>query len=285
MSVENDARITALFQRYRDPLLAFALRLTSGDWPDAEDVVQETMLRAWREADRLDVGSPSVMPWLATVARRVVIDQHRRKRARPAEARDGVVADLPVDDETTATLLRVAVADAMRELSPAHRQVLRETILRDRTACQAAEVLGVPIGTVKSRLYHAQRALGVVLADRGLLAVPRQAGQRPAAGSGATGSSLDDRRALDLDGDRGQRLGGRAVHDRPVLDAELAAVARALDDAVRDAADSAALVGAHGGERLERVSRGLGDHDLHAREYLTAAHGDVRGGGEGAGTA
>jgi RNA polymerase sigma-70 factor (ECF subfamily) len=57
----------------------------------------------------------------------------------------------------------------MRDLSPAHRQIINETILRDRSVNQAAEALGIPVGTVKSRVYYAMRALQVILAERGLL--------------------------------------------------------------------------------------------------------------------
>lgn len=165
---EDDAIITALYQAYRAPLLAFVLRLTGGDLQHAEDVVQETMVRAWIEAGRLDLSGPSLMPWLTAVARRIVIDEHRRKRARPAEIEAGAAADMPVGDDTAATVLRVAVADAMLQLTSSHRQVLNETILRDRTANQAAEALGIPVGTVKSRIYYALRVLQVVLAERGL---------------------------------------------------------------------------------------------------------------------
>jgi RNA polymerase sigma-70 factor (ECF subfamily) len=169
VSVNDDAIVSALYRTYRDPLLAFVLRLTAGDREHAEDVVQETLVRAWREAGRLDLSGPSLMPWLATVARRIVIDEHRRKLVRPAETGEGVVAEMPVDDGTAATILRVMVADAMRELSPAHREILNETILRDRTVNQAASALGLPVGTVKSRVYYALRALHVVLAEHGVL--------------------------------------------------------------------------------------------------------------------
>jgi RNA polymerase sigma-70 factor (ECF subfamily) len=169
MSVDDDAIVVALYQAYWEPLLTFVLRLTSGNRQQAEDVVQETMVRAWRQAARLDLSGPSLMPWLATVARRIVIDEHRRKQVRPAESGEGVVADMPVDDDTSATILRVAVAEAMRELSASHRQILNETILRDRSVNQAAEALGIPVGTVKSRVYYATRALQVILAERGLL--------------------------------------------------------------------------------------------------------------------
>jgi RNA polymerase sigma-70 factor (ECF subfamily) len=81
---------------------------------------------------------------------------------------DAELANLPAEDHTAAIDRRLVVADALRSLSPRHRQVLNETILRDRTVNQAAEVLGVPVGTVKSRVYYALRALQVVLAERGV---------------------------------------------------------------------------------------------------------------------
>ena len=65
----------ALYAEHAGPLFAFALRLTAGDRQRAEDVVQETLLRAWRNAHKLDEqGSRSLRPWLMTVARRIVID-------------------------------------------------------------------------------------------------------------------------------------------------------------------------------------------------------------------
>ena len=169
VGVDDDEIVSALYRTYREPLLGFVLRLTAGDREHAEDIVQETLVRAWREAARLDLSGPSLMPWLATVARRIVIDEHRRRQVRPAETREGVVAEMPVDDDTSATILRVMVADAMRELSAAHREILNATILSDRTVNQAAVYLDLPVGTVKSRVYYALRALHVVLAERGVL--------------------------------------------------------------------------------------------------------------------
>src|SRR5580693_7024192 len=145
---EDETTITGLYLTYRAPLLSFVLRLTAGDRQHAEDIVQETMVRAWREAGRLDLSGPSLMPWLSAVARRIVIDEHRRRRARPAESGEDAAPDLPVSDGTADTELRVAVADAMRQLTSSHRQVINETILRDQTATQAAVALGIPVGTV-----------------------------------------------------------------------------------------------------------------------------------------
>src|SRR5215468_4135649 len=94
----DDAVVTEMYHQYRAPLMAYVLRLTAGDRQHAEDVVQETMVRAWRQAGELDLAEPSLMPWLATVARRIVIDQGRRRRARPAETGDAVLENVPVAD-------------------------------------------------------------------------------------------------------------------------------------------------------------------------------------------
>ena len=167
----DDLMVTELYRQYRGPLLLFVLRLTAGDRQQAEDVVQETMVRAWREARRLDLSEPSLMPWLATVARRIVIDEHRRKSARPPEIGGAEVDRAPAAADETENLLRkVLVAEALQALSVAHREVLNETILRDRTVNDAAEVLGIPVGTVKSRVYYALKALRVALAERGVSA-------------------------------------------------------------------------------------------------------------------
>ena len=169
-TASDDLMVTELYRQYRGPLLLFVLRLTAGDRQQAEDVVQETMVRAWREARRLDLSQPSLMPWLATVARRIVIDEKRRKSARPPEIGGAEVVDRApaAADETEGVLRKMLVAEALQALSAAHREVLNETILRDRTVNEAAEVLGVPVGTVKSRVYYALKALRVALAERGV---------------------------------------------------------------------------------------------------------------------
>jgi RNA polymerase sigma-70 factor, ECF subfamily len=164
---DDEELVALLYQDYYTPLLAFTMRLTAGNRQWAEDVVQETLLRAWRNADQLDPEARSLMPWLGTVARRIVIDDRRRLDARPAEVAHEP-PEVPVDDQTERLVRTVTVTEALQALSPAHREVLVETFLKDKTVNQAADTLGVPVGTVKSRVYYALRALRLALNERGV---------------------------------------------------------------------------------------------------------------------
>jgi RNA polymerase sigma-70 factor, ECF subfamily len=167
---DDDHAVAELYREYHRPLLALVVRHTGGDRQWAEDVVQETMIRAWRSMDQLDPEAETLLPWLATVARRIVIDDRRRKGARPPETGEAALETLRSADGVEDLLRSVLVTEALKSLSAAHREVLNATILSDRTVNQAAEVLGIPVGTVKSRVYYAMRALRVVLEEKGVTA-------------------------------------------------------------------------------------------------------------------
>jgi RNA polymerase sigma-70 factor (ECF subfamily) len=160
--------LRALYDEHAPVLLAYALRLTDGDRNRAEDIVQETLLRAWRNLDRLDEDARPVRPWLFTVAQHLAIDAHRARRVRPPEVGDAALSAVPELDRMEGTLDRLIVADALNALSPDHRAVIVETYYRGRTVAEAARVRGVPPGTVKSRCYYALRALKLALAERGV---------------------------------------------------------------------------------------------------------------------
>lgn len=154
----DEALIRSLYMEHGRAMLAYARRLT-GDHAAAEDIVQETLLRAWRNPDALANGRGSVRGWLLTVTRNIVIDRHRAKAARPHE-----VAEMPgrppvQSDHANQVVNATVVLDALDRLSPEHRTVLREIYLHDRSIDQAARALGIPPGTVKSRSHHALRAL------------------------------------------------------------------------------------------------------------------------------
>ncbi|MFC9973793.1 sigma-70 family RNA polymerase sigma factor [Spirillospora sp. NPDC127200] len=158
----------ALYDEHGGPLLGYVLRLIGGDRAQAEDVVQETLLRAWRHPEAL-AGRP-VRPWLFTVARNLVVDAHRARRARPPETGidDQVAMIATGTDEIDRALESWTVAEALAELSPQHRAVLVQTYYRGLSVAEAAKALGVPPGTVKSRTYYALRALRLALEERGL---------------------------------------------------------------------------------------------------------------------
>ena len=149
--------MAVLWKAHGGALLQFALRLTFGDWHRAEDIVQETLLRAWQHPEVIGNGDRPVRPWLLTVTRRIAIDMWRsRLRAEEAEV---VIDDrhtcLPepgefAEEAVTAYDVRAAVA----RLGPGQRQVIFEMYFRDRSISETAEILGIAPGTVKSRRHY-----------------------------------------------------------------------------------------------------------------------------------
>ncbi len=158
--------IRSLYQDHGHSLLAYAHRLT-GDRAAAEDVVQETLLRAWKHANDLEHGVGSVRGWLLTVARNIITDRARARASRPPEVAQ--VAEVPATqrDHADEVVNAITVLGALDGLSPDHRAVLVEMYYRGRTVSETAAVLRIPPGTVKSRAFHAVRALRATLGGRG----------------------------------------------------------------------------------------------------------------------
>jgi RNA polymerase sigma-70 factor (ECF subfamily) len=156
-----EALVRSLYEEHGRSVLAYATRLT-GDRAAAEDVLQETLVRAWKHADDL-TGSGSVRGWLLTVARNIVIDRARARGARPTEVAD-VQSRPPVErDHSESVVDSMVVLAALDQVSPEHREVLVELYYRGRSMTEAAEALGIPPGTVKSRSHYALKALRAVM--------------------------------------------------------------------------------------------------------------------------
>jgi RNA polymerase sigma-70 factor (ECF subfamily) len=172
MPTNADALMRRLHDDHAAELWRFCLRLTGQDRARAEDVVQETLLRAWRNFDALDDNGSagSVRAWLFTVARNIVIDEWRTKRARSEFAVADVPDLTPTDDHTDQLLLSWVVEEALTRLSPEHRAVLLECYYRGQPVAEAARRLGIPEGTVKSRTHYALRALRLALEELGVTA-------------------------------------------------------------------------------------------------------------------
>lgn len=166
----DEEALARLCDEHGAVLLAYATHLTH-DRGHAEDVAQETLLRAWTHPEALNPERGSTRAWLLTVARNVVRDQARARSSRPHEVTNTIpeAALGSVDDDIDLAVESWVVAEALTELTPDHRAVLVETFYRGRSVRQAATVLGVPEGTVKSRTFYALRALRVALTERGVI--------------------------------------------------------------------------------------------------------------------
>ncbi|MDX3075965.1 sigma-70 family RNA polymerase sigma factor [Streptomyces sp. NPDC088354] len=145
--------LTLLAADHGKPLLAYAERLLR-DRHMAEDVVQETLIRAWHHTDRLYGNEGSVRGWLLTVARNLAIDHIRSARSRH-ETVGADHHDVLQADHADAVLASVDTRALLRHLSHEHREVLVHTYLFGRTVQETARILGVPAGTVKSRQHYA----------------------------------------------------------------------------------------------------------------------------------
>ena len=160
------AFVTAVHAEHGPALLSFALRMT-GDRGRAEDAVQETLLRAWKNAATLAADDRPLRPWLFTVLSHVASSERRAGRARPQEVAGDWAENLPAPQELDRALELWQLQAAVRQLSAQHRQVLLEVYFHGRTLAETAELLKVPVGTVKSRSFYALRALRLVLEEGG----------------------------------------------------------------------------------------------------------------------
>jgi len=161
LSRERDVR--EAYAAHSGELYGFAVR-SLGDSGLAEEAVQETFVRAWRAGERFDPDLGSLRTWLFAILRNVVIDLGRARAARPRVAEQGIE---PSTDPLDQALLAWQIEEGLRRIGEQHRVVLIETYYRGRPYAEVAAQLGVPEGTVKSRVYYGLRALRNVLEEMG----------------------------------------------------------------------------------------------------------------------
>jgi len=162
-ALKGERDVREAYAAHSGELFGFAMR-SLGDAGLAEEAVQETFVRAWRAGDRFDPQIGSLRTWLFAILRNVVIDLGRARAVRPGVAAAGVE---PSVEPLEQALLAWQVEEAMRRIGEDHRHVLVETHFRGRPYAEVAAELGVPEGTVKSRVYYGLRALRVVLEEMG----------------------------------------------------------------------------------------------------------------------
>ncbi|WP_277242470.1 sigma-70 family RNA polymerase sigma factor [Mycolicibacterium obuense] len=163
------AMMRVLYDEHGDALWRYALRLT-GDRARAEDVVQETLLKAWRHPSVTADAERSARAWLFTVARNMIIDERRSARFRneAAEPVPEEVVDRASSDEVDTALNRILLSTALAQLTEEHRAVVRRAYYQGWTTAQIAADPGIAEGTVKSRLHYAMRALRLGLQEMGV---------------------------------------------------------------------------------------------------------------------
>jgi RNA polymerase sigma-70 factor (ECF subfamily) len=129
-------RMKELYDEHAAVLWRCALRLT-GDASRAEDVVEETLLRAWQHREVVGDAERSARAWLFTVARNMVIDERRSVRFRDVVSSldDSSTPEQSAADQVSAVLDRMLIADAMTQLSAEHRVVIERSYYRDTMPC------------------------------------------------------------------------------------------------------------------------------------------------------
>lgn len=161
-----EAAMAELYRRYSKRLYCFGLQVL-GNTGLAEEMVQESFVRLWRTAAGFDAGRASVGTYLFVLARSTAADIRKRPSSRPLLPVEE--ADVPPQADSVDQILDgLIVHEALGTLSPAHLEVMRLARDEDLTQSQIAERLGLPLGTVKTRMFHAMRALRAALDERGV---------------------------------------------------------------------------------------------------------------------
>lgn len=168
----DEDEVYAAYLLHGPELYRFVLR-GLGDAQAAEDVVQETFLRAWRAADRFDPALASLRVWLFAIARNAMIDHVRAHQARPWQRSlvDPPTAERvaqPDEDQTETVLVAWVVEEALSRLSEQHRVAIVQTHLLGRSYDEVAAELRIPAGTLRSRVFYGLKALRVAMDELGV---------------------------------------------------------------------------------------------------------------------
>jgi len=153
----DPAGFRAAYATHSGQLLGYCAR-ELGDRGLAEEIVQETFVRAWRNCSAYRGSSGSLRTWLYAIARNAMIDAMRARAVRPQLTRADPVEEAGPDDSAR-MLVRLDVERALASIAPEHRDAVVRVFLWDRSYEQTAAELGIPVGTVKSRVFYGLRAL------------------------------------------------------------------------------------------------------------------------------
>ncbi|HVF52354.1 MAG TPA: RNA polymerase sigma factor [Actinomycetota bacterium] len=170
----SDAAFATLFERHASSVYNYCFR-RRGNWAEAEDLTSATFLEAWRRRDEVLLANDSIRPWLLGVATNLFRNDIRsRRRRETALQRLAVIEERPQDGLADDVAGRIdderrmkAVLEQLKKLPPEHQEVVALVVWSELTYEEAAIALGVPAGTVKSRLSRARRGLMELEGDNG----------------------------------------------------------------------------------------------------------------------
>lgn len=171
-SLHDEEGVMAAYRQHGAEVYRFVLR-GLGDPMAAQDVTQEAFVKAWRHADRYDPEVASLRVWLFGIARNTMIDHARASQARPwqrslADPTTVQAAAGTVEDHADAILDGWLVEEGLRRLAPHHREALVQTYLLGRPYDEVAAELSIPVGTLRSRVFYALRALRAAMDEMGV---------------------------------------------------------------------------------------------------------------------
>lgn len=168
----REAAFVRLFERHGERVFRYAWRLTR-DQGKAEEVTNDVMLQVWNGASEF-AGRSAVTTWLLGITRNLAFNSIRRKQLETVELGS---APEPIDETAAADTqialrseqsLRSAIRRALGSLSIEHRDVVELTFFHELSYPEIAELIDVPVGTVKTRMYHAKRQLKTLLQSQAL---------------------------------------------------------------------------------------------------------------------
>ncbi|MEF9915565.1 sigma-70 family RNA polymerase sigma factor [Streptomyces sp. P5-A9] len=168
----TEREVRAAYELYGGELFGFAFKALD-DRQLAEDVVQETFVRAWKSPRGYNPSQGSMRIWLFAIARNAAVDAMQRRKVREGTGFSSwdVVSESPsVFDSVDQLLERIQLAEALERLSPQHRVAVVEVYFGGRTCAELGEELGVPASTMSSHLYYGVRSLRLILEENGWLA-------------------------------------------------------------------------------------------------------------------
>ena len=156
----DQGALETLYERYSRAVFSFSLRIV-GDAQVAEEILQEVFVRAWQQGGSFQTARGTLITWLLSITHNLSIDEVRRRKRRPqkseSEDPDLILAMLPdesldVEEEVWLSSLRVSIQQAMQQLPAAQRESIELAYFQGLTQREIAEMLGEPLGTIKTRM-------------------------------------------------------------------------------------------------------------------------------------